>query len=66
MSSKDNPSHDKLLVALAEVMTKDSIEDWLKTPNELFDGFKPLEVIERGDDEVVWQMIYALRSGELS
>ncbi|MFO0865772.1 MAG: antitoxin Xre/MbcA/ParS toxin-binding domain-containing protein [Gemmataceae bacterium] len=36
---------------------------WLQTPNETFDGLKPLEVIDRGESDRLWQMIYFLRSG---
>jgi hypothetical protein len=49
--------------ALAEVMDKGIIGKWLQTPNEAFDGLKPLEVIERGEIDRIWQMIYFLRSG---
>ncbi len=66
MVSKNKPSYDELLHALGEIMTKDLIEEWLKTPNKVFDGFKPFEVIDRGDAYLVWQMIYGLRSGEPS
>ena len=62
MIKDDN--RDKLLHALAEVITKDAIAEWLETSNQVFDGLKPLEVIERGEADRVWQMIYALRSGE--
>jgi hypothetical protein len=32
-------------------------------PNEAFGGLKPLEVIERGEIDRIWQMIHLLRSG---
>ena len=53
----------RLVNALAEVVEPDTIGEWLKTPNEAFDGFKPLEVIERGEADRIWQMIYEMRSG---
>jgi hypothetical protein len=53
----------RLTNALAEVMKKESLGNWLQTPNEAFDGLKPLEVIDRGEGDRLWSMIYFLRSG---
>jgi hypothetical protein len=41
----------------------DAISSWLDTPNEAFDGLKPLEVIERGEIDRLWNMIFYLESG---
>jgi DNA-binding transcriptional regulator YiaG len=54
---------ERLTQALSEVMRTDSIGPWLKTPNTAFDGLKPLEVIERGQSDRLWEMVYVLRSG---
>ena len=53
----------RLANALTEVMKKESLGKWLETPNEAFDGLKPLEVIERGESDRIWSMVYFLRSG---
>lgn len=53
----------RLTNALAEVMKKESLGKWLQSPNEAFDGLKPLEVIDRGESDRIWSMIYLLRSG---
>jgi len=53
----------RLTNALIEVMKKESLGKWLQTPNEAFDGLKPLEVIDRGESDRIWSMIYFLRSG---
>lgn len=53
----------RLTNALSEVIRKDSLGTWLKTPNDAFDGLKPLEVIDRGESDRIWSMIYFLRSG---
>jgi Protein of unknown function (DUF2384) len=53
----------RMTSALPEVMKKESLGKWLQTPNEAFDGLKPLEVIERGESDRLWSMIYFLRSG---
>ena len=54
---------DRLCDGLSEVVEPASLGDWLKTPNDAFDGFKPLEVIERGEIDRLWEMFYRLRSG---
>jgi transcriptional regulator with XRE-family HTH domain len=51
---------------LAEVVAADAIPAWLDTPNEAFGGLKPLEVIERGEIDRLWQMIFYLESGVAS
>ncbi|HYO45348.1 MAG TPA: antitoxin Xre/MbcA/ParS toxin-binding domain-containing protein [Gemmatimonadota bacterium] len=53
----------RLKDALADVMKPEYIADWLKTPNDAFQGLKPLEVIERGEADRIWRMIYYLESG---
>ncbi len=54
----------RLLKALGEIVEEDVIAEWLDTPNEVLDGLKPLEAIERGEVDRIWQIVYALRSGE--
>src|SRR5712691_386739 len=56
----------RLTNALTEVMKADSLGKWLQTPNEAFNGLKPLEVIDRGETDRIWSMIYFLRSGVAS
>jgi DNA-binding transcriptional regulator YiaG len=53
----------RLQKALARVMKDDIMGQWLQTPNDAFNGLKPLEVIERGEVDRIWQMIYLLESG---
>lgn len=55
---------ERLLNALAEIMRADHIATWLEEENESFDGLKPLEVIERGEQDRIWQMIHFIASGE--
>lgn len=53
----------RLCDSLSEVVEPASLGDWLKTPNDAFDGFKPLEIIERGEVDRLWDMLFRLRSG---
>ena len=55
--------HQRLMNALAEVIKEETLESWLQTPNPAFDGLKPLKVIDGGESDRVWSMIYFLRSG---
>jgi DNA-binding transcriptional regulator YiaG len=53
----------RLCDALSEVVDPACLGEWLKAPNGAFDDFKPLEVIERGEIDRLWEMVYRLRSG---
>jgi DNA-binding transcriptional regulator YiaG len=54
---------NRVVQALNEVIQNDAIRPWLTQPNDAFEGFKPVEVIERGEVDRIWQMIFFLRSG---
>ena len=53
----------RLQEALAGVMRADFVGAWLDAPNDAFGGLKPVEIIERGELDRVWRMIYQLESG---
>ncbi len=53
----------RLIDGLAEVVQVESLGMWLQTAADALDGFKPIEVIERGEADRLWEMIYFLRSG---
>jgi len=46
--------------------TPEQLATWLKTPNSAFGGSQPLQVIERGEIDRIWRMIYFLESGSPS
>lgn len=54
----------RLFDAMANLVEPASIGPWLKRPNTAFDGSTPLQVIERGESDRLWRMIYELESGE--
>ena len=54
---------ERFLRALTELVRKDAIAGWLEKPNEAFSGLKPVEVLERGEADRLWRMIYHLGSG---
>src|SRR6478609_1714367 len=47
---------DRFRDRLSEVVAEDVIPAWLDSPNQAFDGLKPLEVIERGEIDRLWNM----------
>ncbi len=53
----------RLCEALKEVVDPKALRDWFVAPNDAFDGLKPIEVIERGEIDRLWRMVYKLRSG---
>jgi hypothetical protein len=55
---------DRLLGALARVIQPAQIGQWLKSPNPAFDGSTPLQIVERGEIDRVWQMLFDLESGQ--
>lgn len=54
---------ERLVEALSEVVERDAIGPWLLVENEAFNGLKPLEVIERGKIDLLWDMVHRLRYG---
>lgn len=55
---------DRLRQALGRVLRGAALADWLDLPNRSFDGLKPLEVVERGQIDRLWRMIFLLESGQ--
>ncbi len=69
----ESPSHkqekalvemDRLLDSLARVMETEEVGRWMKTPNPAFDGSTPMQVIERGEMDRIWRMLYDVESGQ--
>ena len=44
-------------------MDSGHVGQWLSEPNEMLGGLKPVEAIERGQLDLVWQVVEGLRSG---
>jgi hypothetical protein len=53
----------RLCDALSEVLEPSALGDWFNSANESFGGLKPIEVIERGEIDRLWEMFFRLRSG---
>lgn len=55
---------DRLLDALARLMQPKEVGHWLTEPNPAFDGSTPAQVVERGQIDRIWRMLYYAESGE--
>ena len=60
-TSKNQPA--RLCTALAQPMQPTFVGPWLDQPNEMLGSIKPIEAIERGQIDLVWQVVEGLRSG---
>lgn len=60
---RPNAELARLYEALGEVVEADAIGPWFVTPNEAFGGLKPVELIERGEIDRLWDIVYRLQSG---
>jgi transcriptional regulator with XRE-family HTH domain len=53
----------RLYRALSDLIDEEAIGPWFATPNDAFGGLKPMEVIERGEIDRLWNMVHRLQSG---
>jgi DNA-binding transcriptional regulator YiaG len=52
----------RLLDALAQVVKAEAIPSWLKARNPAFENMTPLQVIEVGEIDRLWQMVHFMSS----
>ena len=53
----------RLVTALKGLVDPHALGSWFETPNPAFGGLKPLEVIERGESDRLWRMVFEMKSG---
>jgi len=56
----------RLRDALAQIMPPESVGEWLRAPNPAFEGQPPIQVIERGESDRLWRMIFQINAGVAS
>jgi DNA-binding XRE family transcriptional regulator len=54
---------DRLQRELSKIVRPKSIGRWLTEPNRAFNGDTPADLIAKGKVDLLWQMIFELRSG---
>jgi transcriptional regulator with XRE-family HTH domain len=53
----------RIVDSAARVMEPEHVAAWLFTPNDALEGFKPSELVERGELDRVWRLLFAVESG---
>jgi DNA-binding transcriptional regulator YiaG len=56
----------RLLDALADVVRIEVIHQWLSQRNPAFENMTPLQIIEVGEIDRLWQIVFELSSGNLA
>lgn len=55
---------DRLFDGLSRVIEPAQVGRWLTQPNPAFDGSTPLQLVERGEMDRLWRMLYDVESGQ--
>ncbi|HEB71377.1 MAG TPA: hypothetical protein ENI77_02005 [Nitrospirae bacterium] len=53
----------RLVTELHKTIAPGFLQEWFMKPNSAFGDLKPIDVIERGEIDRIWRMIYFIRSG---
>jgi len=53
----------RLIMGLSEIMESENIAPWLKKPNEWFDGRTPLQALDEGKADKIWELIFHTKEG---
>lgn len=51
---------DRLRGALAQLMPPAKLGEWLGAPTPAFEGQTPIQVLERGESDRLWRMIFQI------
>lgn len=54
---------NRLCAELATLIQPEGIGAWLRTPSEYFDGSSAAQVIERGEIDRVWRLVWRVQDG---
>lgn len=53
---------ERLRVALSGLMPAFELGEWMRTPNPAFEGQSPIQVIENGEADRIWRMIFQINA----
>ncbi len=56
----------RLQAALSELIPGDQLGEWMRSPNPAFEGQTPIQIIERGESDRLWRMIFQIDAGVAS
>jgi transcriptional regulator with XRE-family HTH domain len=54
---------DRLKNELSRVMATEAVPTWIKAPNNYFGGMSPVEVIQRGQSDRIFRLVWQLQDG---
>ena len=54
---------ERLRAALAELVPANELGEWMRESNPAFEGQTPIQVIERGEADRIWRMIFQIEAG---
>lgn len=54
---------ERLRVALSGLMPAFELGEWMRTPNPAFEGQSPIQVIENGEADRLWRMVFQIDAG---
>ena len=54
---------DRLRAALSGLLPAGELGEWMRTPNPAFEGQSPIQVIERGEADRLWRMVFQIDAG---
>jgi transcriptional regulator with XRE-family HTH domain len=57
---------DRLSKALSGLLPEKELNEWMSSPNPAFEGQTPIHIIERGETDRIWQMIFEIQAGVAS
>lgn len=57
---------ERLRQALAKIIPPAQVGQWMRTPNSAFEGQTPIQVVERGESDRIWRMIWQIDAGVAS
>lgn len=60
MKNEDSIVTERLRAALAELMPPAKLDEWLRTSNPAFEGQSPMQLMERGESDRLWRMIFQI------
>lgn len=63
MTHQPREPSPRLQHLLSDSLTQRGIEQWLRAPNRLLDGQRPLDLLERGEDAAVEEAARAFIDG---
>lgn len=63
MKCQSSVTKEELVSQLKQVLTEEAVQKWFATKNRQLDGFTPNELMERGDEHIIRDLIWDMLMG---